>query len=203
MAKGIFRQGFAILLSRNVTLNEVCGCLEDYHIVKRIESPSKEPAFGGVSAIIAYKPEVNGYVSIDLYPSPWPDHMGDPKNEPMLCGSWSMGHFGPYAYPGGLKRACEQSWRWSEAAATVPQHVAVIRLRMSYIFGAGKDAPVRPKESDPQDELHFLTKLVSALSSLDGSMCYFNPNGEVVVPFDQFADSIQFCTTHHLPPLDL
>ncbi|RYD74121.1 MAG: DUF4261 domain-containing protein [Verrucomicrobiaceae bacterium] len=202
MPKGFFTQGFAILLSRQVTLNEVCECLKDYQIAKRIES-SDDPNFGGTSAIIAYKPEVNGYVSVDLFPAPWPDHMGDPKEDAMLFATWSMGHFGPHTYPGGLKRASQQAWRWPEAKDIVPQHRAVIRLRMSYVFGAGGDAPVMPQDWDPREELDFLNKLVSSFSSLDAALCYFNPNGEVVVPFDQFADSLEHSAKHQLPPLDL
>jgi hypothetical protein len=202
MPKGFFTQGSAVLLSRQVSLNEVCECLKDYQIAKRIES-SDDPNFGGASAIIAYKPEVNGYVSVDVFPAPWPDHMGDPKEDAMLFATWSMGHFGPHTYPGGLKRACQQAWRWPEAKSLVPKHVAVIRLRMSYVFGAGKDSPVMPNDYEPQHELSFLTKLVSSFSSLDAALCYFNPNGEVVVPFDQFADSLEHCATHQLPPLDL
>lgn len=75
MAKGCFTQGCAVLLARHVTLDEVCRCLGGYTIVKRIEA-SHNPVFSGASAIVAYKPEVNGYVSIDIYPSSWPDRMG-------------------------------------------------------------------------------------------------------------------------------
>ena len=202
MPKGFFTQAFTVLLSRQVTLDEVEKCLMDYEVVKRVEA-SEDPNFGGASLIVAYRPEVNGYVSVDLFPSPWPDDMGDPKASPMLFATWSMGHFGPHTFPGGLKRACQQAWRWPEAKSVAPRHVAVIRLRMSYVFGAGKDSPVIPRDYDPQHELRFLTKLVSSFASLDAALCYFNPNGEVVVPFDQFADSLKHSTGHQLPPLDL
>ncbi|MDJ0847938.1 MAG: hypothetical protein QNK04_06055 [Myxococcota bacterium] len=39
--------------------------------------------------------------------------MGDPQREPLLMGAWSMGHFGPFAYPGGLERAAQQCWGWA------------------------------------------------------------------------------------------
>jgi hypothetical protein len=202
MPKGFFTQGFAVLLSRQVTLEEVERCLIHYDVVKRVEA-SGDPNFGGPSLIVAYLPEVNGYVSVDLFPSPWPDHMGDPKEDAMLFATWSMGHFGPHAYPGGLKRACQQAWRWSGAESIVPGHVAAIRLRVSYVFGAGEDSPVMPADYDPEHELRFLTKLVSDFSSLEEALCYFNPNGEVVVPFDQLAESAEHCEKHQLPTLDL
>jgi hypothetical protein len=202
MAKGFFTQGLAVLLTRQVTLEEVCRCLTGFDVVKRLEA-SDNPEFSGPSAIVACKPEQNGCASIDLYPAQWPDHMGHPQEEPILFATWSMGHFGPYAYPSGLKRAAQQAWRWGDAQTEVLRHVAAVRLRMSYIFGAGKDAPVLPQNYDARDELIFLTKLASALSGLEGSLCYFNPNGEVLLPFSKLAESLQFHATHGLPPLDV
>jgi hypothetical protein len=38
--------------------------------------------------------------------------MGDPKLDPMTFGAWSMGHFGPLAYPGGLGGARQHAWSW-------------------------------------------------------------------------------------------
>src|SRR5689334_20023785 len=79
MAKGFFTQGAAILMSRPVTLDEIEPLLGAFQIVKRDEK-GVEPNLSGPSLLVAFRPEVNGYISIDLQNRPWPDHMGDPKN---------------------------------------------------------------------------------------------------------------------------
>src|SRR5213595_2300860 len=111
MAKGFFTQGAAVLLSRAPTLDEIERLLHSFRIVRRDDEGGK-PDLSGPSVILAFRPEVNGYVSVDLQSRPWPDHMGDPKSDPMLFGAWSMGHFGPLAFPGSLERAGHQSWSW-------------------------------------------------------------------------------------------
>jgi hypothetical protein len=202
MPKGFFTQGVAVLLRSPVDLDEVAKCLSAWEIVKRVEA-SESPEMSGASLLVSYRPEVNGYITVDLHPAKWPDHMGDPKDEPMLFGAWSMGHFGPLAYPHGLQRATGQSWRWEGAAEAVAQHTAVLRLRASYVYGAGGDAPVMPADCDAQDELMFLMRMVVALGALKEAICYFNPNGEVVLSFPELAESLDYHAKHDLPPLDI
>lgn len=201
MPKGFFSQTVTVLLRSPVNLDEVAKCLSAFEIVKRVPA-SESPEMGGASLVVAYRPEVNGYVSVDLYPVEWPDHMGDPQTEPMLFGAWVMGHFGPGAYPHGLQRATQQSWRWEGAAEAVASHAAVLRLRTSYVFGAGKDAKVMPADCDPRHELMFLMRMVLALGSLKDAIGYFNPNGEVLLPFPALAESLEHHSKHDLPPLD-
>lgn len=74
---------------------------------------------------------------------------------------------------------------------------------MSYLFGGGRDAPVFPEDYEAQDELLFLTGLAQSFSSLNGAICYFNPNGEVLLPFSQLTESFEYNSSHQLPPLDL
>jgi hypothetical protein len=202
MAKGICTQGIAVLLRSPVDIDRVAQCLSAFRIVNRVAA-SGTPEMSGDCLLISYRPEVNGHVSADLYPARWPDHMGDPKGEPMLMGAWSMGYFGPYTFPGGLERATQQSWRWKGAAEAVASHAAVLRLRISYIMGAGADAPVMPADCDPQHELLFLMRMAAAFGALNESICYFNPNGEVVLPISALAESLDYHTGHQLPPLDL
>ncbi|MBL8818555.1 MAG: hypothetical protein JNL58_21180 [Planctomyces sp.] len=80
MAKGFFTQGVSLLTNGQTTIDSLKSALRQhgFEIVK--ESPAQENwAFGGASLIIAFRPDVNGYVSVDLVNHPWPDSMGDPK----------------------------------------------------------------------------------------------------------------------------
>lgn len=161
------------------------------------------PEMSGPSLVIAFRPEVNGYATVDLQSQRWPDHMGDPKGEPMLFGAWTMGHFGPFTFPGNLERAVQQAWGWKEGAGSaVAQHQAFLRIRMSYVFGGGPDTPVMPKDCEPKAELEFVTKLALALSSRPAALAYFNPNGEVLRSADDVRKSVDHAAKHQIPPLD-
>ena len=202
MAKGSYTQGLAILLNSPRAIGSIQEQLSGYRVIKQIPD-SDEPWFRGPSVVVEYRPEVNGYISVDVVSSPWPDHMGDLKKEPMLFGAWVTGHFGPYAFPFGLKRAAEQSWRWNEAPSAVREHSAFMRLRMSYVFGGQPDAPVIPKDCNPEDELQFLTRMARALLNDQAAICYFNPSGEVLLQKAELDDSLKFHAEHDIPPLDL
>ena len=179
MAKGMFSQGVCLLSDGSTEIEHVKQALEDNQLeVLKQNLPGTNPWFGGNSLIIAYRPEINGYLSIDLLNNSWPDHMGNPKTEPDLFGAWSMGRFGPQT-SGGLERAGQHSWDWREGAAIAAQHRSIIRLRLSYVLGTNRDAPVLPKDYDPIDELMFLNRVVVAIGDAPGVLCYFNPNGEM------------------------
>lgn len=64
--------------------------------------------------------------------------MGDAKSDPMTFGAWSMGYFGPFAYPGGLTRAIQQPWGWAAARDVAPTHRGFDRIRSSYV-GPGEN----------------------------------------------------------------
>ena len=133
MAKGFFTQGVSILLDEPISLDEIESALPNFDIRARHDANDLW-ALSGPSLIITYRPEINGYVSIDTVDECWPDDMGDPKQEKLIFGAWAMGHFGPYAYPGSLKRATEQCWAW-EPGKTIPlRHKAFIRIRRSSRF---------------------------------------------------------------------
>jgi len=139
--KGIYSQGFVVLTDRFVEIDELRALFPEFPFVRTIPAGERWE-MGGATAVIDYRPEANGRVLIDTVPHPWPDHMGNTKDEAMLFGAWSMGHFGPFAYPHGLKRAVQQAWSWPEAKEMVPQHRGFIRLRSSYCLGAGPEARV-------------------------------------------------------------
>ena len=200
--KGLFTQSFVVLLSEPISVDEIEDLLGDYEIPRRTEA-AESWELSGPGLIVAWRPEVNGHVQVDLVDQPWPDHMGDPASEGMLFGAWSMGHFGPFAFPGGLQRAIEQSWSCQEASDVAPGHRAFLRLRMSYIFGASDDTPVMPADCDPLSELHFLTELTLALLEHPSALCYYNPNGELLQTGETMAQLLGADAENGLPPLDV
>jgi hypothetical protein len=202
MTKGFFTQGLVILLGNNITTDELGDYLVSYKVVKRTEA-SKDWQFSGPALIVEYRPEVNGYVSIDVVGNKWPDYMGDPKQDHILFAAWSMGHFGPYAYPYGLRRSCEQSWRWDGANDAVDRHNAFIRIRLSYVFGVSDNAPVMPSDYNPEHELCFLIELTQELLKNQAAIGYFNPNGEVLLDRSMLADSLRCHTERDLLPFNL
>jgi hypothetical protein len=141
--------------------------------------------FGGPALIVSYRPEVNGLISVDVVDRPWPDQMGDPKADPQVFGAWSMGHFGPFAWPGGLGRAGQHSWGWKEAADVARRHKAFLRVRSSYVFGTRPDAPVMPPGYLPLPELLFVSDVTASLLTPPEALCYFNPNGERLLPLTE------------------
>src|SRR5258708_28672391 len=143
MPKGFFTQSACILLSNPTSLEAIARLLSEFRIVKRVEQPA-DPSLGGPALILAFRPEVNGYVNVDVRNRKWPDHMGDTKTEAMLFTAWSMGHWGPYAFPGGFGRAQEKLWAWPQGKEIVERHVALVHVSPSYIFGGVNDAPAIP-----------------------------------------------------------
>lgn len=200
--KGIFSQGLVVLLSDSAALDEVENLLTEFG------PPTRKPTFedwefSGPAIVLPYRPDVNGYVSVDLVERPWPDDMGNPKEKPILFGAWSMGHFGPCTFPGNLSRAVQQSWSWPAAKELVPRHKAFVRVRSSYIFGAGPQAKCLPADYAPLPELQFLTAIIKALLENPNALAYFNPGGEVLMGASELNAATTFAKSHSLPPLDV
>ncbi|MCA9625393.1 MAG: DUF4261 domain-containing protein [Myxococcales bacterium] len=177
--KGFFTQGAVILFESLPALDALESALSEFEIRGRRDA-SDEWAMSGPSLLLPYRPDANGAVAVDVVSRAWPDHMGDPENEAMLFGAWSMGHFGPGAFPGGLQRAVQNCWHWEGAPAVAQRHTSFVRIRTSYAFGAGPDDPVIPPEYDPLAELLFSTAVSRAVLNTPGALCYFNPNGEML-----------------------
>jgi hypothetical protein len=179
MLKGYFSQTFVVLTNGEASLDDVECELKQFEIVKR--TPAQEDwRFSGPGLIVAFRPEVNGYAAIDIVDHPWPDPMGDPKSDSTTFGAWTLGFFGSYTYPGGLERAGVHSWSWQPGRTIAQQHRGFIRIRVSYVFGADRSAPILPKEWDPINELQFVSRLTLALLNMPCAICYFNPNGEIL-----------------------
>jgi len=202
-SKVFYTQGVAILLRQAMTLDEIESLLSGFTIVSR-QDESTDWRLSGPSLVIGYKPEINGYVLVDIVDHRWPDQMGDPKTEPELFGAWHLGQFGPGTWPGSLKRACEHSWTWPDGHSAPLQHQAFIRIRSSYNFGA--ESPVVPSINMPENydavhELQFVTRIAAALVRLPQVICYFDPNGECVRDASQFLECLSddHATTGDLP----
>ena len=191
-----------MLLKQKITLADIEPLLGAFKIV-RTNYEFEKWEFSGPSFLVEYRPEMNGYVSVDIVDRPWPDHMGDPKTEHTLFGAWGMGHFGPFAFPQGLERAGQHSNVCEQGPQFAAQHQGFIRIRISYGFGAADDAPVIPKDCKPVDELSFITRLAMELLRHPVALCYFNPNGELLAERPFMEQVIEHYRAANLPPIDL
>jgi hypothetical protein len=176
--------------------------LGDFKIVGRSKSTASWP-IGGPSVIVSYRPDVNGYVSIDVVDQRWPDRMGDTKTDAEIFGAWGLGHFGPGTWPGGLERACQHSYGWPDGRSVPLQHQAFIRILCSYSFGVDGDAPLMPDDYQPLQELELVTGVAAALVRLPDALCYFNPTGECVQDASGFFESLRNHAAAKLMPLGL
>jgi hypothetical protein len=198
--KGFFTQGAALLTTQPVALREVELLLRPIGDIRPLNG-SDDWAIGGAGFLVPLDAEATGYTAVDIVNRPWPDDMGDPTSASMLFAAWSTGHFGPFAYPRGLQRACQQSWAWPDAKEVAPRHRGFIRLKTSYCFGAGPDDPVVPPNYDPLSELRLVTNLAASLSSHPAVACYFNSSGETLLSPAGLTNSLAWAERASLPPL--
>jgi hypothetical protein len=163
--KLLYTQGLAILLREVVTLDAIEELLAEFTVVNRHEESTSWP-LSGPSLTVAYRPEVNGYVAIDIVDHRWPDRMGDPKTDLEVFGAWQMGLFGPATSPGSLERACQNSWAWPAGRSVPLQHQAFIRIRSSYTFGKPDNPTFKPNDYNAMRELKFVSCIAAALIRL-------------------------------------
>ena len=204
MRRGFFTQSAMILLEQAVTIDDVAAALSQFTVARRIDAKGESDWLGGRPALLlAMRPEVNGYVLVDALDQPWPDSMGDPKADPKLFGAWGTGWFGPFVYPGNLKRAAEQSWSWNKASQVTAAHTAFVRIKSSYVLGGETDLRTVPDDYDALQELRFVTDVARTLLGLPQALCYFNPNGETLHTRQSLESSLAYHAEHRLPPLDI
>lgn len=202
MPKGFFTQTAIILLREPVSIEAILTGLGEYSPAGPTPALN-EWAFSGPAVVVTFNEEQNGQIAIDTVDHPWPDEMGDPETDPVIFGAWGTGQFGPFTYPGSLARAMQQSWAWEDGQTLPGEHVAFIRVRSSYVFGADADSPVLPEEYDAYEDLAFVTEIASTLTELPEAICYFNPNGEVLRDIDGVDENIDFANENELPPHEL
>ena len=210
MPKGFFTQGAVVLTERALTRDVIEAALRPFKVVKF------QPAGGGsgskwmsgaASWTLAYRPEANGSVTVDVVDAPWPDDMGDPSTETGkdLFVAWSMGFMGPFTFPGNLERAAHfaSAFDREKAAEAATRHKAFVRVRSTYISGADDDAPVIPQDYEPLPELKFVTSVARSLVKAPGALAYFNPGGETLLTAADLDEILAECKQSNLPPLPL
>ena len=203
VAKGFFSQGVAVLFSRVPTIDRVREQLSMFAPgPPKHDSPIAWPT-SGPSVLLPFREEVNGFCTVDVVGHEWPDAMGSPKADADVFMAWGVGAFGPYAYPSGLERARQQSWAWKAAGEVVSQHRAFARARISYVFGTPADACVLPEDYAPIDELQFLDAVVAELGALEGALCVFNPNAELVLSPEMHASALGAARAEDVLPMEL
>ncbi len=200
--KGFFTQGGVLLLNQSVRLSELEPLLHSFGEVRRTGDGKGHWAMGSESLVVSLGLGNNAAAVIDVVSQPWPDSMGDPKKDGMLFASWSMGHFGPLAWPGGLERAMAHAWTWPEGQDIAAEHTAFIRVKVSHVFGGGPKTPIIPEGYDPVEELKKTTSLLLALAAHPAVIAWFNPNGELLLPPAQVAEIIQWSEAHDVKPVD-
>ncbi|QDT04289.1 hypothetical protein K227x_26790 [Rubripirellula lacrimiformis] len=207
MAKGLFTQGMCVLLRRPIAIATLEERLKGFKLVGRHDSIDDDSA--PQTLVFDYRSEVGGHLLVTPSDSPWPDDMGDPDESPERFVAWSLGQFGPLAFPGCLRRASEQCWGWEEGEEESKSHTAHVRLLISYVLGAEDptdeedDLPLIPDDYDPLDELNFITRAVTTLLEDDDAICYFNPGGEVLRDENSLRRGLNYAWSHEMPPLDM
>jgi hypothetical protein len=201
MPKGIYSQCLCVLTTREVPITEIGEALQAYDVLGYPDhSGEVRWQFGGPSLVASYRPDVNGKVVVDSVAHPWPDEMGNPQTDVATFGAWTMGQFGPGTYPGGLQRAGQHSWHWEPGRTIAGGHTGFVRLRSSYVIGAGGEAKCLPQDYDPVGELSFLTGMAQAILKMPGALCYFNPSGEVLRGSSALTELLDECRlADHVP----
>lgn len=213
MPKGYFTQSAIVLLEAPPSQESLEAALSRFQIVHRQPARVGEGTRPGhdwmgsyPSLVLAMRPEVNGYVVVDVVDHPWPDDMGSvtgSEDDSMLFAAWGMGWFGPFVYPGSLERALTQCHAWPGAAEAVARHRAFIRIKTSYVLGAGREAPVVPNDYDPLDELWLVTNVARSLLVLPETIAYFDPNGEALHSVADVEESLEYHEENGLLPLEV
>jgi hypothetical protein len=195
-----------ILLEEPISMAELEGCLKEFEIVGRHESIEDDDS--PETLVMHYRPEVKGHLLVTPSTGLWPVDMGDPDESPARFVAWSLGQFGPLAFPGCLERATEQSWGWEEGTEAASRHTSHVRFLISYVLGGEEedddaDVPLVPEDYDPMGEMKFLTRAVSAVLELPKAICYFNPGGEILRDENGLRQGLNYAWNHDLPPLDM
>lgn len=132
-----------MLLSEPVTADRLREMLSEFEYLGCHDSVADTDA--STTLVYRFREQDDGHMLVTLSESPWPDDLGDPDSTPERFIAWSLGQYGPYAFPGCLRRAGEQSWGWEEGHEAITEHKCHLRFLISYVFGGdeiGVDAEV-------------------------------------------------------------
>lgn len=209
MAKGLFTQGMCVLLRQPVSVEAIMTKLSGFTLAARHEA--MEDVDSEETLVYEFQEEAGGHLLVTPSAAVWPDDLGDPDDSPERFVAWSLGQFGPLAFPGCLERAMDQCWGWEQGSELAAGHTAHIRLLISYVLGSEEsdededddELPLVPEEYDPIEELEFITKAVAALLELPEAICYFNPGGEVLREESGLRRGLNHAWNLDLAPLDM
>lgn len=206
MARGLFSQGAFVLFERAPTMDDVERVLAP--ILRGRRDPRQGGGWiGGFDRLVhAFDPALNGSLVVDAIDRSYPDDMGDPNGDADAVetfGCWSLGGFGPLAFPGGLARAAAQSIAVADAPARVARHAGLVRMRTTYALGAERGDPVLPKGHDPLRELALLARCGRALLDLEGALLYFNSSGETLADAAEMDAALAHARRAELPAIEL
>lgn len=204
MPARFFTQSAIVLFERAPDIATLEAALAEFEITKRLDVGQEQTWMGGYpGVVVAMRPEVNGYLLVDVVDKPWPDHMGSSTEEPDLLGAWSMGWFGPLVFPGSLDRAMTNSRVVGDDVGDLAaDHGAFARMMISYVLGAD-DPVLTPPDHDPAEELRFLTRLAKAVLGIDGAIAYFNPNGETLFTAAGLSDVLACYEENEALPMEI
>ena len=166
MPRGFFTQSTTVLFSQAPSIDAIEEALAP--LGASITRRETEPGWlsGGTELLVPFGESPAGTLHVDVVDQAWPDGMGHPEEAADLFGAWTMGAFGPLAFPNNLARAAQQAVAFPGAKEAVAGHGAFVRLRTSYLVGAGPDAPIMPEGWSPLAEIDAMLQIVRPLELL-------------------------------------
>jgi hypothetical protein len=199
MLKGLYSQSACVLLREPAALETLIEVLAPWS-PRTLDDPSDHWAFATRPALILTgQPELPRLVEVDVVAERWPDAMGAGPGDEVFD-AWVSQAFGPYAWPGALRRAALHSSFWEGAQAAVDRHGAFIRIRC--VHASALQEGLDPGRTyDPVDELGLVTDVAYALMELPGALAYFNPNGEVLRDHEGLHTALDHAARIGFPPL--
>lgn len=170
--KAFFTQGVSVLFAKPPSLDELAKLLA-------ARAPTR------VDDMLVIETPL-GKLFVDAAAHAFPDAMDDPET----AAAWSMGFFGPCAWPRNLKRAAEHATLCKKAAKLVDRHRGYARLRLN-----GTPA------NKPTDELALIVAASRDLLAHRDALAYFNPSGECVRDRAALDDGDAFARRNDIVPL--
>lgn len=190
---GLYAHSAYVLLGAHGTIEQADEALASLTGSRRVIKGSYEydPWVGGDSVMI--EEGATGITMVDVVNQAWPDGMGEPESEPLLFIAWATGMFGPSVFPGALERAVSIGRHRVDGARQVYRHVAFFRIRT---LGT-------PSRSNAQRDLTWIAAIADALLKLPDALCFFDPNGEVLLSRELFESRYPAWSQQRSFPLDL
>lgn len=187
-----YTQGVAILLSAPVQMADLKTVLKGFKVTGESEAaPSWTTR--GPSIFLELEPGSRGRIEVDIVNRRWPDADDGEDESELIAEARESGLFGPTCEPGALLRAA-QFCTWPEGRDCAAKHQAFLRVRVTYSPLDGPYNTKLPADYSSTRECEPMLGVVEALLEHPASLCYFNPNGEVLASLEELA---QTCDHYH------